>query len=154
MPAITIDDPMPLLDQFDGPGRVLTCYADLTPADGFRPAWHAPFDAEADAARKELPEDDVPPGAAVAAMPIVGGYAEYLCLPAAALVPVPSGLDPAEAVCLILNLCDGLSDAPPLGPGQSGRNGTGPRRRRRRRHSPAPVGPAARRGSPRDRVRR
>src|SRR5262249_48406587 len=46
---------------------------------------------------------DVPPGATVAAMPIVGGYAESLCLPAAELVRVPPGLDPAEAVCLILN---------------------------------------------------
>jgi NADPH2:quinone reductase len=36
-------------------------------------------------------------------MPIVGGYAEYLCLPATDLVPVPPSLDPAEAVCLILN---------------------------------------------------
>jgi NADPH:quinone reductase-like Zn-dependent oxidoreductase len=45
----------------------------------------------------------VAPGTTVAAMPIVGGYAEYLCLPAAELVPVPPGVDPAEAVCLILN---------------------------------------------------
>jgi NADPH2:quinone reductase len=44
-----------------------------------------------------------PRGATVAAMPIVGGYAEYLCLPATELVPVPPPLDPAEAVCLILN---------------------------------------------------
>jgi NADPH2:quinone reductase len=36
-------------------------------------------------------------------MPIVGGYAEYLCLPATELVRVPPELDPAEAVCLILN---------------------------------------------------
>jgi len=42
-------------------------------------------------------------GAAVAAMPIVGGYAEYLSLPEAELVPVPPVLDAAEAVCLILN---------------------------------------------------
>jgi NADPH:quinone reductase-like Zn-dependent oxidoreductase len=42
-------------------------------------------------------------GATVAALPIVGGYAEYLCLPEAELVPVPPGLDPAEAVCLVLN---------------------------------------------------
>lgn len=42
-------------------------------------------------------------GTMVAAMPIVGGYAEYLCLPATELVPVPPQLDPAEAVCLILN---------------------------------------------------
>jgi len=46
---------------------------------------------------------DLSPGAMVAAMPIVGGYAEYLCLPATELVPVSPRLDPAEAVCLILN---------------------------------------------------
>jgi NADPH2:quinone reductase len=45
----------------------------------------------------------VPVGARVAAMPIVGGYAEFLCLPATELVRVPMPLDPAEAVCLILN---------------------------------------------------
>src|SRR5262249_24751585 len=45
----------------------------------------------------------VPPGATVAAMPIVGGYAEYLCLPETELVRVPPQLDPAEAVCLVLN---------------------------------------------------
>lgn len=32
-----------------------------------------------------------------------GGYAEFICLPAADLVPVPSGLDPAEAVCVVVN---------------------------------------------------
>lgn len=32
-----------------------------------------------------------------------GGYAEYVCLPAEELVPVPSGVDPAEAVCLVVN---------------------------------------------------
>jgi NADPH2:quinone reductase len=32
-----------------------------------------------------------------------GGYAEFICLPAIDLVPVPSGLDPAEAVCLVAN---------------------------------------------------
>src|SRR6516164_5016389 len=42
-------------------------------------------------------------GTMVAAMPIVGGYAEYICLPAKDLVCVPPRLDPAEAVCLILN---------------------------------------------------
>jgi NADPH2:quinone reductase len=30
-----------------------------------------------------------------------GGYAEFICLPAGELVPVPSGVDPAEAVCLV-----------------------------------------------------
>ena len=32
-----------------------------------------------------------------------GGYTEYICLPARELVPVPEGLDPAEAVCLVIN---------------------------------------------------
>ena len=32
-----------------------------------------------------------------------GGYAEYLCRPAADLVPVPDGLDPAVACALIVN---------------------------------------------------
>lgn len=39
----------------------------------------------------------------VAAMPIHGAYAEYVCLPQDELVPMPPGLDPAEAVSLVLN---------------------------------------------------
>ncbi len=42
-------------------------------------------------------------GEMVAALPVVGGYAEYICLPIDALVSVPSGLDPAEAVALVIN---------------------------------------------------
>ncbi|MGE5698939.1 MAG: medium chain dehydrogenase/reductase family protein [Deltaproteobacteria bacterium] len=42
-------------------------------------------------------------GQIVAAMPIHGAYAEFVCLPQRELVPVPSGLDAAEAVSLILN---------------------------------------------------
>ena len=42
-------------------------------------------------------------GQIVAALPIHGAYAECVCLPQHELVPVPSGLDPAEAVSLILN---------------------------------------------------
>ncbi len=43
------------------------------------------------------------PGQIVAAMPIHGAYAEFICLPKNKLVPVPPGLDAAEAVSLILN---------------------------------------------------
>ncbi len=32
-----------------------------------------------------------------------GGYAEFICLPAGHVVPVPSGLDPVEAVALVVN---------------------------------------------------
>jgi len=42
-------------------------------------------------------------GQIVAAMPISGAYAEYVCLPQHELVPVPFGLDAAEAVSLVLN---------------------------------------------------
>jgi len=43
------------------------------------------------------------PGQIVAALPIHGAYAEFVCLPERELVPVPSGLDAGEAVSLILN---------------------------------------------------
>ena len=42
-------------------------------------------------------------GQLVAALPISGAYAELVCLPERELVPVPSGLDAAEAVSLVLN---------------------------------------------------
>lgn len=32
-----------------------------------------------------------------------GGYAEYVCMPADDLVPVPAGVDPAESVCMVVN---------------------------------------------------
>jgi NADPH2:quinone reductase len=45
----------------------------------------------------------IEPGQRIAAMPISGAYAEFVCLPQRELIPVPSGLDAAEAVSLILN---------------------------------------------------
>ena len=45
----------------------------------------------------------VEPGQRVAGYPRGGGYAEFLCLPASELVPVPAGVDPAEAVCAVAN---------------------------------------------------
>jgi NADPH2:quinone reductase len=42
-------------------------------------------------------------GQLVAAMPISGSYAEYVCLKNQELVRIPTGLDPAEAVSLVLN---------------------------------------------------
>jgi NADPH:quinone reductase-like Zn-dependent oxidoreductase len=46
---------------------------------------------------------EVAPGQMVAALPISGAYAEFICLPQRELVPVPAGSDPAEAVSLVLN---------------------------------------------------
>ncbi len=43
------------------------------------------------------------PGQKVVAMPIHGAYAEFVCLPEDELVPLPSDLDPAEAVSMVLN---------------------------------------------------
>lgn len=46
---------------------------------------------------------DIKLGQTVAAMPIHGAYAEFICLPENELIPVPSGSDAAEVVSLILN---------------------------------------------------
>jgi NADPH2:quinone reductase len=46
---------------------------------------------------------ELEPGQIVAALPVSGAYAEFVCLPPRELVPVPSGPDPAEAVSLVLN---------------------------------------------------
>lgn len=43
------------------------------------------------------------PGQIVAAMPISGAYAEFVCLPQGMLVPAPSGMDAVETVSLVLN---------------------------------------------------
>lgn len=42
-------------------------------------------------------------GQTVAAMPIHGAYAEFVCLPEGELIPAPPGLEPDEAVSLVLN---------------------------------------------------
>jgi len=42
-------------------------------------------------------------GQTLAAMPISGCYAEYVCLPQRKFIRVPAGLDPAECVAVILN---------------------------------------------------
>lgn len=46
---------------------------------------------------------DFKEGQYVADMPVIGGYTEYLCVDADQLVAAPEGLDPAEAVCMILS---------------------------------------------------
>ena len=57
----------------------------------------------------------------VAALPISGAHAEFVCLPQRELVPVPPGLDAAEAVTLVLNYVTAyqmLHDAAKVRPGQ------------------------------------
>jgi NADPH2:quinone reductase len=70
-----------------------------TPPVPFTPGW----DLVGVADRLGDGVSGVEPGQMVAAMPISGAYAEFVCLPRSELVPVPSGLDPAEAVSLVLN---------------------------------------------------
>jgi len=63
----------------------------------------------------------IEPGRIVAALPIYGAYAEFVCLPQHDLVPVPSGLDAAEAVSLVLNYVTAyqmLHRSARVGPGQ------------------------------------
>ncbi len=42
-------------------------------------------------------------GDCVADMPVIGGYAQYLLASARRVIPCPPGLDPAQAVCMILS---------------------------------------------------
>src|SRR5215204_20741 len=42
-------------------------------------------------------------GQMVAALPVRGANAEFICLPQEELVPVPAGLDPAEALVVVFN---------------------------------------------------
>jgi NADPH2:quinone reductase len=70
-----------------------------TPAVPFTPGW----DLVGVVDRLGAGASGVEPGQVVAAMPIHGAYAAFVCLPQQELIPVPAGLDPAEAVCLVLN---------------------------------------------------
>jgi NADPH:quinone reductase len=70
-----------------------------TPAVPFTPGWDlvGVVDRLGDATSGNAP------GQVVAALPIHGAYAQFICLPQSELVRVPSGLDAAEAVSLVLN---------------------------------------------------
>jgi len=70
-----------------------------TPAVPFTPGWDLVGVVE----RLGDGASGFEPGQIVAAMPISGAYAEFVCLPQSELVPVPAGLDAAEAVSLVLN---------------------------------------------------
>jgi len=70
-----------------------------TPVPPFTPGWDLVGEVE----RLGEGVSGIEPGQIVAAMPISGAYAEYVCLPQSECVPVPSGLDAAEAVSLVLN---------------------------------------------------
>ncbi len=70
-----------------------------TPLPPFTPGW----DLVGTVDRLGDGVSGVEPGQVVAAMPIHGAWAEHVCLPERELVPVPPGLDAAEAVSVVLN---------------------------------------------------
>jgi len=70
-----------------------------TPAVPYTPGW----DLVGVVDRLGAGVTGIEPGQRVAAMPISGAYAKYICLSQHELVPVPPGLDAAEAVSLVLN---------------------------------------------------
>jgi NADPH:quinone reductase-like Zn-dependent oxidoreductase len=70
-----------------------------TPSVPFTPGW----DLIGTVDRVGQGVTGIVPDQIVAAMPISGAYAEFVCLPERELIPVPSGLDAAEGVSLILN---------------------------------------------------
>jgi NADPH:quinone reductase-like Zn-dependent oxidoreductase len=70
-----------------------------TPRLPFTPGWDLVGVAE----RLGAGVSGIEAGQTFAALPISGAYAEFVCLPPRELVPVPSGLDAAEAVSLVLN---------------------------------------------------
>jgi len=70
-----------------------------TPALPFTPGW----DLVGVVDRLGEGATGLEPGQVVAALPIHGAYADFVCLPRRELVPVPAGLDAAEAVSLVLN---------------------------------------------------
>ena len=70
-----------------------------TPPVPYTPGW----DLVGEVDRLGNAVSGIEPGRIVAAMPIHGAYAGFVCLPQRELVPVPSGLDAAEAVSVVLN---------------------------------------------------
>jgi NADPH2:quinone reductase len=70
-----------------------------TPPLPFTPGW----DLVGVVDRLGVGVSGIEPGQMVAALPISGAYAEFVCVPQGELIPVPPGLDAAEAVSLGLN---------------------------------------------------
>jgi NADPH:quinone reductase-like Zn-dependent oxidoreductase len=70
-----------------------------TPRLPFTPGW----DLVGEVDRLGTGVSGIESGQIVAAMPISGAYAEFVCLTHSELVPVPRGLDAGDAVSVILN---------------------------------------------------
>lgn len=105
------EEPVPQPD----PGQVLirilaagVSYADLLMREGVHPEIRKPpfclgWDLVGRVIEVGEGVSSVAEGQLVAGLPIRGAYSDYLCMRERDLVPVPGGLDPAEAVSLVLN---------------------------------------------------
>src|SRR5262249_26663105 len=106
-----VEEECPAPKHGEGRGRVLAAGGSLpdvmmrggihpeTPRLPFTPGWDLVGVVE----RLGAGVSRLEPGQRVAALPISGAYAEYVCLPPRELVPVPAGVDATEAVSLVLN---------------------------------------------------
>jgi NADPH:quinone reductase-like Zn-dependent oxidoreductase len=97
-----------------GPGEVVVrmqaagvAYADVMMREGLYPGVGLPvtpgYDVVGTVEAVGEGVADLAPGQAVAALTVFGSYARHVRVPAAHAVPIPDGLDPAEAVSLVLN---------------------------------------------------
>ena len=98
-----------------GPGEVLirakasgVAYADVVMREGLYPGAPAfpltpGYDVVGTVAAIGPGVEGLSEGAEVAALIVHGSYARFVLAPARHVVPVPAGLDPAEAVSLVLN---------------------------------------------------
>ncbi|MEH6551939.1 MAG: medium chain dehydrogenase/reductase family protein [Pseudomonadales bacterium] len=74
-------------------------YVDVKDKPPFTPGydWYGVIDALGEGV------DTLEIGQPVADMPVIGAYCQYLCVSAKQVVPAPEGLDPAEAVAMVLS---------------------------------------------------
>lgn len=105
------DEPMPVPQPHEALIRVRACgvaFGDTmyrrgaspgAPPFPLTPGYDLVGDVEAVGSAVRL----VRPGDRVAALPGLGSYTTYCCLPASELVPVPAPLSPTEAVSVVLN---------------------------------------------------
>src|SRR5215211_1985945 len=91
--------------------RILTTgvsYADLLMREGVHPEAPCPpftpgWDLVGMVDKPGVGSYTLEPGQMVAALPVRGANAQFICLPQEELVPVPAGLDPAEALVVVFN---------------------------------------------------
>lgn len=101
------DEPLPTPGTGEVRVKVLAAgvaFADVLMREGLYPGVSVPFTPGYDLAGV-VDTDGATwrAGQPVVALTKIGAYAEYLCVPEASLIAMPPGLDPAEAVSLVLN---------------------------------------------------